>query len=231
MTPVEIIKAALAIPFVDADEDPRPWEMGPPLTSAEIAAFETRIPCPLPAEIRELLAFGRGISGAAPDWVYFLDNYRTFDAGELFPHKLGLAGDGFGNFWIIDLLPNSTTWGPIFYISHDPPVFLYQSPNLSHFLEELVKASLPDERNAIDEVHDDLLFHVHRDNPFVLSHEECVGSLDSELETFARDLGAEFEYIDLRKPEIGMGFTWARYGPEVEVQRAGLLRIFAVRKA
>jgi len=42
---------------------------------------------------------------------------------------------------------------------------------------------------------------------------------------FARSLDASCEFVDLRRPKLGDGFSWGRYGPVVK--RYGEKRIFA----
>jgi hypothetical protein len=50
---------------------------------------------------------------------------------------------------------------------------------------------------------------------------------DDELRTFAASLDEAWEFIDLRAPEIGMGFSWGRYGARTEIRRDGYTRLFA----
>ncbi len=136
----------------------------------------------------------------------------------------------FGNFWVIDLLPTSKTWGPIYFACHDAPVILYQSPGLSHFLVELFKMSIPPRKSLVDDVHEDRLFDVWRKNPGVMSYDECIKSADAELKSFATQLGPSFQIIDMRTPEIGFGFSWGRYGAKTVVRRHGNIPIFAYQK-
>ena len=45
--------------------------------------------------------------------------------------------------------------------------------------------------------------------------------------TVAAGLDDRFLFVDLRAPEIGMGFSWGRYGPRTQVRRDGDERLFA----
>lgn len=229
MTPTEIIRQAQAAQLVDEDGEPIVLEMLPPWSPAQIDAFAARLPCPLPAEIRDLLAFCSGFSGTV-DVVDFTGEHCSFEHEDLFPHGHPIAADGFGNFWVVDLLPSSTAWGPIYFACHDAPVVLYQSATLSDFLTELFKSSRPPHKSLIDDVHEDRLFHVWRQNPRVEAQEHAAQSTDPALRAFAETLDPTFEIIDLRNAEIGFGFSWGRYGPNTVVRRHGELPIFAVQK-
>lgn len=181
MTPVELVREASNRPLVTEDGDPVSLELRPPPSQAEIAALEARLPCPLPSEVRELLAFCRGFRGGAADFVDFTGQECMFEYEPAFPHGLPIAADGFGNFWVVDLLPTSRAWGPIYFACHDAPVILYQSPSLEHFLAELFKCSIPPHKGLVDDVHEDRLFDVWRKNPGVMSRDECVRSGDPDL--------------------------------------------------
>jgi hypothetical protein len=54
---------------------------------------------------------------------------------------------------------------PVFFVSHDPPVILYQSPDLGGFLHEALRMLVPPHSSAVDDVHEDRLFNVWRNNP------------------------------------------------------------------
>lgn len=230
MTPTEAIRQAQATRLVNEDGDAVDLELMPPLSAAEADAFAARLPCPLPAEIRALLAFCRGFTGAAVDIVDFTGEHCSYEQREIFPHGLPIAGDGYGNFWVVDLLPSSQSWGPIYFACHDAPVILYQSPSLASFLTELFRASTPPHESLIDDVHEDRLFNVGRTNPGVQSYEQALNSGDSAVRAFAATLDATFEIVDLRNAAVGFGFSWGRYGPRTVVRRAGELPIFAVKK-
>ncbi|MGO9567360.1 MAG: SMI1/KNR4 family protein [Desulfomonilaceae bacterium] len=230
MTPLEIILEAQKKPLTTQDGDADPLNLAPPLSEDEISAFEAELPCKLPPEIRELLSRCRGFTGGAADFVDFTGKNCNFGQEEVFPYGLPIAADGFGNFWVIDLLPTSQAWGPIYFACHDAPVILYQSPGLSHFLVELFKMSSPPYTSLVDDVHEDRLFNVWRKNPGVMSYDECIKSTNAQLKSFATQLEPSFQIIDMRVPEIGFGFSWGRYGAETVVRRHGNIPIFAYQK-
>ena len=115
-------------------------------------------------------------------------------------------------------------------LCHYPPVLLYQSKTIDEFLVELFKLGSPPHRSLVDDVHEDRLFNVWRNNPGVLSHAECLDSGDNELGAFVPEWGDTFQYIDMREPSVGCGFSWGRYGPRTVIKRHGTLPIFAYEK-
>jgi len=230
MTPLDIIRDAHTKPLTTENGDPVALELLSPLSLEELTAFQSRLPCKLPAEIRELLLYCSGFEGGAAAVVDFTGERCSFEFEEAFPYGLPVAADGFGNFWVVDLLPTSKIWGPIYFACHDAPIILYQSPSLSHFFVELFKLNIPPFRSLIDDVHEDRLFQVWRNNPGVLTHDSCVNSADAELKAFAEELGPSFQIIDMRDAEVGFGFSWGRYGPRTVVRRRGLMPVFAYKE-
>ena len=59
------------------------------------------------------------------------------------PAGLPIAADGSGNFWVLDLTPDTVEVAPVFFHCHDAPVLLYQAPDLATFLDEVVKKYVP----------------------------------------------------------------------------------------
>lgn len=112
-----------------------------------------------------------------------------------------------------------------------PRVIVFQSPNLAHFLEELLELGNPSgPRSEIDLVHEDHAMRVWTENPGMLGFEECLGSGDPVLEAFAESLPERFEVKDLRGAAVGDGFSWGRYGPRTENRRAGEARVLAYER-
>lgn len=65
----------------------------------------------------------------------------------------------------------------------------------------------------------------------MLSHAKALDSDDATLTGFADSLDDDFEIVDLRSAEIGMGFSWGRHGPKTEVRRHGYELLFAYRSS
>jgi cell wall assembly regulator SMI1 len=226
----EIIRNATTRSLSDEDGNPVVIELRPGLSTAGIDMLERDLPCSLPDEIRDLLSFCSGFAGGAIDLVDFTGQECNCEYSDIFPHGHPIAADGFGNFWIVDLLPTSNHWEPIYFACHDAPVILYQSPSLEHFLIELFKYSEPPHESLIDDVHEDRIFDVWRKNPGVIQQLECLTSNDADLRQFAQELDSTFQIIDMRDQKIGMGFSWGRYGPRTAVRRFGNMPIFAYQK-
>ena len=181
--------------------------------------------------MRELLRFARGFKGVgALEEVSFGSLQAGFGLEEIFPHAIVLAGDGFGNFWVVDLTSESRSWGPIFYACHDAPVIVYQSEGLLRFVEEAIRFGNKPWKSEIDEVHEELSSRIWRDHPGVLTFERCLAIGDPELRVFAESLDHTWQFIDLRNPKLGDGFSWGRYGAKTLNKRFGEKRIFAYQK-
>jgi hypothetical protein len=224
---VDLVRNATQLPLVTEDGDPSPLKLAPGLSDAEVDELAATLPCPVPAEVRELLRTCSGFSESPLDIVDFTGRDCDYGDDSVFPHAHSIAGDGFGNFWVVDLLPESTLWGPIWFACHDAPVILYQCATLEEFLNELVKFGQPPHKSLIDDVHEDRLFNVWGKNPRVIEHADAMASNDRVIRDFAQELGPAFQIIDLRTAKPGMGFSWGRYGPRTEVRRCGDLPIWA----
>jgi SMI1 / KNR4 family (SUKH-1) len=229
MTSLGIIRRAQARTLIDEDGNLVTLELLPGLSRAEMQDFARRVPCRVPEEISELVAACGGLEGVI-DQVDFAGRLPTFEFEAAFPHGLPLATDGFGNFWLVDLHPNSVRWGPIYFVCHDAPVILYQSHTLEEFLVELFRMLEPPHDSLIDDVHEDRLARVWRTNPGVLSYEQCLQSEDPILSTFAGELDDTFRIVDLRDARPGDGFSWGRYGPNTQIRRFRTHAVFAYQK-
>lgn len=202
----------------------------PSLTPEELQELEATIPCPLPAEMREVFAVTRGLDCGELGLMDLAGLPSGFGLEQVSPHALSIAGDGCGNFWVVDLTSDSQSWAPIYYAGHDPPVFVYQTDSLAHFIEESHRGVIAPWKSEIQDVRGKLSTQVWGTNPGVLSYEECANSSDPELREFASSLDPNYEFIDLRSPKLGDGFSWGRYGSKSVVKRFGEKRIFANQK-
>jgi cell wall assembly regulator SMI1 len=221
---VEEIERARSAGLVTRKGKPVELTLSPPLSEAEIDELAEEVGAPLPRELRSLLAFTAGVDGALHELDF---TGRRFDVelSEVFPFGLPIAHDGAGNHWVLDVRPGDTDAAHVFFASHDAPVILYQGPTLAHFLHEAFKRSIPPHDSLVDDVHDDRLFDVWGTNPAEIDRETALEG-DPELSEFAAGLDDTFVFADLREPEIGMGFSWGRFGPRTEVRRLGLERVF-----
>jgi hypothetical protein len=224
MTAWEIIEQATRADLVSEDGDPRPWTPLPGLDVSEIERLAEKPRTAIPRELRALLLHCSGVEGTGLETLDFTGSL-SFEF-EAFRSGMPIAHDGFGNFWVLDVTSATPEVAPIFYLCHDPPICVFQSPSLSAFIGEVVRLSTPPFSSEVDDVQKDRLFRVWRENPGTLTVDEAA-SADATLAAFASDLDPGFAVIDLRDAPIGMGFSWGRYGARTVVRRHGEERLFA----
>jgi hypothetical protein len=222
--PVEAI--ARARELVDEDGDAVVLMLEPGLSAAELEELHAEVGAPLSRDLRVVLEHTAGIDRTALAGIDFTGRDLSYEDRDVFPLGLPIAADGFGNFWVLDLTPEQTETACVFFACHDPPVVLYQSPDLGHFLEETFRMQVPPHVSLVNDVHEDKPFNVWRTNPGTIEHAAALAG-DEQLRAFAEEVGERFVFVDLRSPEIGMGLSWGRYGPRTQVRRYGFERIFA----
>jgi hypothetical protein len=226
MDPLEAIRRAQATRLVDEDGDEVEFELAPAVPPGDIERLADEVGVPLSRELRALLEHTAGIEGGPLATIDFTGQSLSFGAPETFPSGLPIAADGFGNFWVLDLTPDDVEAAPVFFVCHDPPVILYQSPDIGDFLQETFRMLVPPHASAVDDVHEDRLFNVWGNNPGTLERSAALVS-DERLSAFTAELDDRFTFVDLRSSPVGMGFSWGRYGPRTEVRRHGDERLFA----
>jgi hypothetical protein len=201
--------------LVNEDGDPVELDLAPALRETEIKALEADIGLALPSELRQVLRHTGGIDGIEP--IDFTGR-ESFEMDWIFPSGFPIAADGFGNFWVVDLVPGETEAAPVFYASHDPPVILYQSPNIAHYLRETFRLYAPPHTSLVDDVHEDRPFDVWRKNPGTIDQPTALASEDELLRDFAGTLDERFSLVDLRRRRSG----WVSRGADTATaQRSG----------
>jgi hypothetical protein len=175
---------------------------------------------------RELLAVTSGWEGGPLESVTFAA-FGAFGLEGVFPNPPTLAQDGFGNFWIVDLLSTSTTWGPVYYACHDPPVVVYQCADLLTFVQSALTMMDPPFKGPLDEVHEGLTNRIWSTNPGTITRADALTTTDPDTRAFAETLPSTALIVDLRTPKIGDGFSWGRSGPLTRLFRHGEQALFA----
>jgi len=200
----------------------------PGLDAARLQRLEEQLGSRLPDDFRSLAAACARIDGLSIE-VDLEDFVSRVGQPEMIHPAWPFAHEGCGNFWIADLTPGvgSTGGTRTFYLSHDPPVLVYQGAGAAAFLRELVRLHQTPYQSAIADVLEDCLHEVWEKNPGVVSWQSAMGSDDAELSTFAATLGEDYEFTDLRSADVGMGLSWGRYGPDTIVRRHTAAPIFA----
>ena len=213
--------------LVDMDGEATILELKPPATDEEVRRLEASIPGPLPDEIRDALRVTTGLANGPLESFSLLD-LEGFGLEEAFPHAYSIAHDGYGNYWVLDLLPDTTEWGPVYYACHDPPVIAYQAPTLEAFLRDVVAMAPDDPRSPINQVHDGAVSRIWHDRTGFMQQPVAADSTDPVLRDFATSLNADALITDLRNARLGDGFAWGRHGPRTTVLRHGTQRMWAV---
>jgi hypothetical protein len=222
--PLDVLRRMRTAELVDDDGERIVLDVAPPLTPEEIETFRAELGGLLPNELALALAETREIDGLEP--IDFTGRKMDVEVSEISPSGLPIVADGAGNFWLLDLTPDDVDTAPVLYLCHDPPVVVFQSPSLGHFLQELLRAYEPPHESLVRDVHDKHAFEVWRANPGVIDHATALAG-DDELRGFATSLDETFEFIDLRSADVGMGFSWGRHGPRTDLRRHGFARLFA----
>jgi hypothetical protein len=201
--------------YTSEDGDEYQVELKDGLTNQQIDELAKRMPTrQIPTEIRELLKFASGFEFFGLEEVTF-DGVGQFGFEEFFPNSVQLAGDGFGNFWVLDIDKNGT-WGSVFYVCHDPAVIVKHSDNITQFIEHINDFGKNTNKSNLDIIHNKVVMNIwSKENGFI----ELVNarqSNDTTLKNFALSLPDNFIIADLRNEEIQSGFAWGKFGPNID---------------
>lgn len=222
--PWEILQSARQETLTDADGARLEVRLLPPLSQSELTQLETELGRNLTADIRELLLLCRGFEFSPVGTVDFSGR----DMSVAIPFAaIPVLSDGSGNFWIMDIEPEQHT-GPVMFWGHDPAVAVIQAPTLSEFLQQIVGIGRPGHNDPLALIKDKRSKEIWAADPFLVSVEEARKSNDRDLAAFAEELAGPFYIADLRKREIGSGFSWGK--ADSEVRRFKDKLIFGVEK-
>lgn len=215
MTPTEQLKSILTEQYVSEDGDEYKVELKEGLNDEEINELAKYLPSgQIPFEIRELLKFASGFEFFGLEDVTF-DGIGQFGFEEFFPNSVQLTGDGFGNFWILDIDKNGN-WGSVFYICHDPAVIVKHSDDLTQFIEHVNDFGQNGKRSNLDIIHEKVVLDIwSKENGFI-EIEKARRSNDSILKKFALSLPDNFVIADLRNKSNQSGFAWGKFGSNID---------------
>ena len=121
MDPLEAIRRAQATRLVNKKGGEVEFELAPALPPADIELLADEVGAPLSRELRTLLGRTAAIDGGPLHAIDFTGRSLSYGAPEIFPTGLPIAGDVFGNFWILDLPPDGVETAPVFFACHDAP--------------------------------------------------------------------------------------------------------------
>jgi hypothetical protein len=211
----------------DDDGAPVHLELRPPPDPATARGLRSRyaaLGAAVPDELVRLLGLTSG-TGQLLD-LDLTGERHSIEVSELLPAGHPVAADGFGNFWLLDLTPDTVETAPVFFACHDAPVLIYQAASLAEFVDLALRALEPVRDTTIDDVHEDRLFQVGRRAPHSMSWQSAMSSDDHALREFAASLDEAWTVVDLRRREVGMGVPWGAHGPRTRLARHGWERIF-----
>jgi hypothetical protein len=216
MTALEQLKSMLDQRYVSEDDDEYRVELKPGLTAQQLELLRASLPggC-LPPEIHELLAFASGFEFYGIDEVTF-DGIGLFGLENIFPCSIQLAGDGFGNFWILDI-DEQGNWGPVFYACHDPEAIIKHSNNLAEFLRHIDEYGKFGSDSHLDVIHEKTVMQVWEDKAGgFIDKQTAQISTDISLSEFARQLPDNFVIVDLRNKPNKTGFSFSKFAPDID---------------
>lgn len=189
--------------------------------------LEKRLGVPLSSEDRELLLFASGFTYEPFGEVTFLGS-DGFTFPSVFPKAVTLAGDGSGNFWVLDVREDSGAWGRVLFVSHDPPVVVVQGSDLAQFISQVLAVGRSDDAQKLDDVVTHACLRIWREDPDLIDVVAARRSADRLLSTFSAELPDTYRIADLRTARTGAGFSWGRNGPQSDVRRFGSELLFGV---
>jgi hypothetical protein len=214
MTPLEQLRSILDENYISEDGDAYKIELSPGLTEAAIDALAARLPTgQIPPDIRELLRFSSGFHMHGLEEVRFDGNGFGFE--EFFPYTIELAGDGAGNFWILDVGEDGS-WNSVFFVCHDPAVVVKQSNGLAEFIKHVDEFGKKGRNSSLDVIQERTIFEIWEGDGGFIAIEDARSSIDRTLSDFASGLSDQFVIADLRDKPNGAGFAWGKFGPEID---------------
>lgn len=112
------------------------------------------------------------------------------------------------------------------YWSHDPAVAIIQAASLTEFLEQIFAAGKPGNKDTLPFVRNESSRRVWKHDPYLIPAAQARAHDDPAIAAFARTLPSSFHVADLRKLEMGGGFSWGK--GSADVRRDGRRLIFGV---
>jgi cell wall assembly regulator SMI1 len=209
VTAKEVIESRLKESFQDAKGNAYQLHLKPGLPQSQLSELEERLAAPLPNEVRELLTFTSGFNFQPFGEVDFSAK-EMFGLEEILPLGLTIATDGSGNDWVVDIKKGTGEWGPVLFMSHDPPVAVIQAPDLARFIEQVFEIGRPERKSQLDSVTKAATRRIWSDDPYLLDLRASRMASDPALAEFSKQLPETFHVADL--PSFG-NRLWIRLGP------------------
>jgi hypothetical protein len=229
MKNIEIIKKLKESTFTDEDGEDYTLDFQDALTDSEIEELSQSFPNnTIDSDIKEILKETRGWEGYGLEQVDF-SSIGQFGFLELSPNSITLGHDGFGNFWILDIL-NDGSLGHVYYACHDPAVLVKYSNDLNGFLKSLTEFYESPSENYLNEIHDNAVFEIWKNGGKLIEKTDFIRE-NKEYLDFLRDFdGDDWIIADLRNSKDKDGFAWGKFGPNNLTKRHPKDLIWVIKK-
>jgi hypothetical protein len=225
MTPKQQLESILFNKYETEDGDLFEIELLDGLTNKEIENLRSQLPQnKLPNEIEELLIFSKGFIFHGLEEIRF-DSYGHFGFEEMFPYSIQLAGDCFGNFWILDI-DSKGNWNAVYYVCHDPAVIVKHSENLAEFIKHIDEFGQKGNQSNLDIIHEKTVMHIWSEKVGIMEKNKK----DYDFENGLVELPERFLVADLTDEPIKTGFPWGKWGSNTKIIRPNDEPIWIVEK-
>ena len=225
MTPKQQLESILSNQYESEDGDLYKVELLDGMTDSEIENLKNQLPDNnLPNEIEELLRFSKGFEFFGLEEVRF-DAFGHFGFEEIFPKSIQLTGDGFGNFWILDI-DSKGNWNSVYYVCHDPAVIVKHSENLTEFIRHVDEFGQKGNQSNMDIIHEKTVMDIWNEKVGIMEKNEK----DYDFEKGQVELPEMFLVADLTDKPIKTGFPWGKSGPNTKIIRPNDEAIWIVEK-
>jgi hypothetical protein len=229
MKNLELIKILKESTFTDEDGENYTLSFQDGLTDSEIKELSQSFPNnTIDAELIEILKETRGWEGYGLEQVDF-SSIGQFGFLELSPNSITLGHDGFGNFWILDILHDGSL-GHVYYACHDPAVIVKYSDNLNGFLIRLLEFYKSPSESYLTEIHEKVVFEIWKNGGKLIDKSDFI-RINTEYSDFLNEFeGDNWAIGDLRNSNDKDGFAWGKFGPNNLTKRHPHDLIWVIKK-
>lgn len=207
MTPKQQLESILSNQYESEDGDLYKVELLDGMTDSEIENLKSQLPNnTLPNEVEELLRLSKGFEFYGLEEVRF-DAFGYFGFEKMFPNSIQLAGDGFGNFWILDV-DSKGSWNSVYYVCHDPAVIIKHSENLSEFIKHVDEFGQKGNQSNLDIIHEKTVMDIWNEKVGIMEKNEK----DYNFENREVEFPEMFLVADLTEKRVKQGFLPRLFG-------------------
>lgn len=225
MTTKEQLQSIVPNQYQSEDGELFSAELMKGISDTEINDFKSNLPCNrLPEDIEELLRFSTGFIFQGLEEIRF-DTFQHFGFEELFPYSIQLAGDGFGNFWVLDI-DSEGNWNCVYYVCHDPAVIVKHSENLGDFIKHVDEFGQKGNRSNLDIIHEKTVIEIWNEKIGIMEKNEQ----DYDFENGAIELPEIYLVADLSNKPIRTGFAWGKFASGTKIIRPNDKPIWIIEK-